>query len=84
MLATHISTIHARCPVDNRWDYYQVEVQTNQLLNVEEFERVLNQARGTTAYQESLAKWISAHLPPFTTVKLTGVHGQQTKTVVIV
>jgi hypothetical protein len=80
MQATHKSFVHGKCPINGRWDYYEVVVCTDDFVEVSELEDVLDSIRGTNKTQEELAKYISLSLPYSCVITLHGRHSQNTKT----
>lgn len=82
MKVKHESIIHGKCPINGRWDYYEVIVETEEFVEISELEELLDFHRGTNRTQEDLAKNIALQLPYSCNVKLSGRHSQNTKTVV--
>lgn len=83
MKIEHSSIVHGKCPVNGRWDYYEVSIQTNEFLEVSEMEETLDFVRGSKKTQEDIAKEISLSLPYHCKVTLAGRHSQNTRTVVV-
>ena len=83
VMIRHSSMVHGKCPVNGRWDYYQVDVETKEFLEVSELEEVLDFVRGTSKTQEEIAKNISMTLPYKCKITVVGRHSQNTETVVI-
>lgn len=82
MKIKHSSTIHGKCPINGKWDYYEVVVETEEFMEISELEELLDSYRGTNKTQEDLAKNIALQLPYSCNVKLSGRHSQNTNTVV--
>ena len=82
MKITHESMIHGKCPINGRWDYYKVVVETEEFVEISELEELLDFYRGTNKTQEDLAKNIALQLPHGCSVKLSGRHSQNTNTIV--
>lgn len=80
MKAVHEAIIHGTCPINGRWDYYEVKVETTDFLEISELEELLDFYRGTNKTQEELAKEISLALPYNCKITLSGRHSQNTKT----
>lgn len=71
-MTRHRTMIHARCP-HGPWDYYEVVVEPRSFLAVEDMQRVLDDVRGSTAYQEDLTRDIARALGARVTTR--GRHG---------
>ncbi len=80
MKVKHESIIHGKCPINGRWDYYEVLIETDDFLEISEMEEILDFARGCNKTQEVIAKEIALSLPYHCTITLTGRHSQNTKT----
>jgi|LakMenE18May11ns_1017448.scaffolds.fasta_scaffold9911759_2 hypothetical protein len=70
---TYHTFVHGRCPIKRAWDYYTLEIVSDETILCEEIERSANIVRGATMTQEKMAKQISELLPGIT-FKLIGVH----------
>lgn len=70
---TYNTLIHGRCPIKRMWDYYTLEIISEQEILCEQIERAANIVRGATMTQEKMAKQISELLQGVT-FKLIGVH----------
>ena len=82
MKVKHKSIVHGKCPINGRWDYYEVNVETEEFLEISELEELLDFVRGGNKTQEQMASDIALSLPYSCTVTLTGRHSQNTETVV--
>ena len=87
----HKTQVHARCPHQPVWDYYEVRVRTSGILRCEDFQSACDELRGQTLIQEDLttkpAQLIS-QVMAFNyefEVEVRGCHGQNggLRTVVI-
>ena len=70
---TYNTLIHGRCPIKRMWDYYTLEIISEEEILCEQIERAANIVRGATMTQEKMAKQIYELLPGVT-FKLIGVH----------
>lgn len=70
---TYNTLVHGRGPIKRGWDYYTLEIVSDETILCEEIERAANIVRGATMTQEKMAKQI-AELLPGVTFKLIGVH----------
>lgn len=70
---TYNTLIHGRCPIKRMWDYYTLEIISEEEILCEQIERAANIVRGATMTQEKMAKQISELLPGVT-FKMIGVH----------
>ena len=77
----HTTTIHGKCPLNGRWDYYTLTVTTDDFLRVEELEEICDFVRGKAMSQEEIADELSRTLPPHCTIEMTGRHCQNCQTV---
>ena len=84
MLCKHTFQIHALCPLvqHTQWDYYDVCVETNTIVDVHYLETVMNAVRGKKLTQEEIAIEIKKQLPIDCQVKIFGMHSQSSKSVV--
>ena len=73
MIATHRTTVHSRCPENDGWDYYEVLVETDRTIKVEDIEAAINEVRGRRMYQEDLTKHLATVIGAKITI--TGAHG---------
>lgn len=73
IIVRHKAMVHARCPVDDSWDYYEVEICADGLVTVEQIQHVLNQVRGEKDFQENITAKIAEKLG--TQVITRGRHG---------
>jgi NADPH-dependent 7-cyano-7-deazaguanine reductase QueF len=78
----HTSMIHGRCPINGNWDYYTVEIRTDDFVDVADLECVLNDVRGSKKTQEDIAFEIREKVPAHCIVVLRGRHSQNTETMV--
>jgi hypothetical protein len=85
MIAIHTFTIHAECPFveHKQWDYYAVEVQTEDVVDVHFLESVMDQVRGLRTSQEEIAELIKRNLSCEAIVTVTGKHSQNSATKVM-
>jgi hypothetical protein len=88
MLVKHQFDIHARCPFvpHEQWDYYTVTITTEQVIDVHDIEKLLNEVRGMNASQEAIAETIRfrmdrAKMPG--SIEIAGRHSQNSKTTVL-
>lgn len=72
MKATHREMIHARCPVEPVWDYYEVEVIADQLVRVETVRAAVAAEAGKETYQEDLTQRLATAIGARVTT--TGMH----------
>jgi hypothetical protein len=84
MIARHTFKIHALCPLvsHKQWDYYEVTVQTDELIDVHAIESVMDSVRGLRATQEEIATVISEQLPHSALVEIFGSHSQNSESIV--
>ena len=59
MKVTHQFTMHCKCPVDDRLDYYEAQVETDQLVKVEDILKAAAQYSTQAMYQEDLTRGLS-------------------------
>lgn len=84
----HYTTIiHIRCPFQPVWDYYEVELQSSDMVQCEAFEACCDEARGEELTQERTADFIREAIrdrfPDLTfSLTVTGRHGANCKTVI--
>jgi hypothetical protein len=85
MLATHTFTIHAECPFVDRkqWDYYEVEIQTEDVIDVHDLEGIMNSVRGLKESQETIARIIRQNVSCECFITVTGSHTQNSSTKVM-
>lgn len=81
-MIVHTSTIHGKCPLNGMWDYYSVEVRTDEFLDVSELEASLNSVRGSCATQEDIAYQLREIIPSHCVLILRGRHSQNTSSMV--
>lgn len=81
MQAVHKLMIHARCPIENRVDYYEVTVECDRMIKVEDIETAVANHRGSTDSQESLCQALYSEISSARWT-LTGRHGKHTDTTV--
>lgn len=72
MKVTHILTMTAKCPVDDRLDEYEVIVKTERLIKVEAILTETEHYKEIAAYQEDICKSLSEKLG--CEVTLIGIH----------
>jgi hypothetical protein len=81
MHVQHKTTIHAQCPENDGWDYYEVVVETSKIIPVESITSAFDEVRGQKMYQEELtdrlALGVSQCIADRVDVKITtrGTHG---------
>lgn len=82
MIVSHSFMIHARCPyvVKIQWDYYDVEVTTEEEIDVHLLESVMDSVRDSSMSQEQIAVSIREQLPQHCFVTVTGRHTQNSST----
>jgi hypothetical protein len=85
MLAIHSFRIHAECPLvaHKQWDYYTVNIQTEDIADVHFLETVMDSVRGIRATQEEIGQIIRQQLACEAMVEIVGRHGQNSKTKVL-
>ena len=81
------TTIHIRCPFQPVWDYYTVELYSEQMVQCEIFEECCDHVRGSEVSQETTAELIqeavALRLPRIVfSLKVTGRHGANCETVI--
>lgn len=69
----HRALIHARCPLVDQWDYYDVIVEPDGFLDVILFDRLCDEVRGIEATQETLTNVMAEKLRGHM-VRLEGRH----------
>ena len=79
----HSAIIHARCPLQPTWDYYDVTIIPMSFLDVRDLECILDEVRGKEMTQEDIAVALAAVLPNCT-IQITGKHTANTNTTVTV
>ena len=84
MLAIHTFTVHGRCPYVTKlqWDYYDVEITTEDEIDVHKLEAVMDSVRDLSMSQEQIAEAIRKQLPEHCFIEVTGRHTQNSKTTV--
>lgn len=84
MIAMHTFAIHARCPyvAKLQWDYYDVEVTTEDEIDVHKLEEVMNSVRDSSMSQEQIALALKQQLPGHCFIEVRGRHTQNSSTVV--
>lgn len=87
-MTTHKTIVHAKCPINGEWDYYDVSVETDVFIAAEEVQEACNSVRGSEMTQEDLTARLHHLLTePETesrvTVRVEGRHGQNTSTVCV-
>lgn len=83
MIVEHRFTIHAICPfIEGQWDYYDVILNTEDIVEVNELDRLLDGVRGMKAPQEQIAMVLREILPISVRIETVGRHSltSQTKT----
>ena len=82
----HETIVHGRCPLNDQWDYYDVDIETDEFIDVHKLEEILNDVRGLREVQEDIARRIAGMLRSkgFQTchVTVTGRHSQNMQTTV--
>lgn len=81
-MIVHTTTIHGSCPLNGQWDYYDVEVRTDDFLDVAELERCFDSVRGSTNTQEDIAFQLREIIPASATLIVRGRHSQNTSTMI--
>lgn len=76
----HKSIIHGKCPINARWDYYDVEIRSESFIKVEDVDATLDLVRGLNETQEDIAAKLKKALGKFFHVSLVGRHSQNTET----
>ena len=76
----HRTTLHGKCPLNGSWDYYELEVSTEEFFRVEELEELCDFVRGKSMSQEEMAKQLRPTLPSHCSMVLRGRHGQNCET----
>lgn len=83
MNVTHRTTVHGKCHINGSWDYYDVEITTDQFIKVEDIESRLDlEVRGKMEPQETLAERIAKAFPSHCKITVVGRHSQNTLTTV--
>lgn len=84
MLAIHRFTIHAICPFveHQQWDYYDVELQTEEVIDVHILETAMNSVRGIRESQEAIATILREQLPCEVLITISGRHSLTSSTTV--
>ena len=82
---THKTIIHAKCPINGLWDYYDVILTTPCFIKAEDVDAAANKVRGFIRTQEEIAedlfKEFDLRLGDFT-LTVSGRHGQNVQTTV--
>lgn len=78
----HETTVHGKCPINSKWDYYTLVVTTTEFIRCEDIEEICDFVRGKTMSQEEMASHLRATLPHHCSIELRGRHGQNCKTTV--
>lgn len=81
-MIVHRSTIHGRCPLNHAWDYYEVEIRTDDFVDVKELEAAMDSVRGSTQTQEDIANELRDKIPASCVLVVRGRHSQNTSTLV--
>lgn len=78
----HKSIIHGRCPINSNWDYYEVEVRTDDFVDVAELEAAFDKVRGAAQTQEDIANELRELIPASATLVMRGRHSQNTESMI--
>lgn len=78
----HTSTVHGRCPLNQNWDYYEVEIRTDGFIDVAALEVMLDSVRGKYLTQEDMAHVLRELIPADCIIVMRGRHSQNTTTMV--
>ena len=71
----HTITIHARCPYQPVWDYYEATFTSRRFIQCEELEAAAEDVRGANTTQEGIASRLREILPSHVSIKVVGRHG---------
>ena len=82
MIVLHKTMVHGRCPINDSWDYYILEVRTDGFVKCEDIEDACDTVRGKSMTQEDMAIKLRSLIPSHCSLSLRGRHGQNTRTVV--
>jgi NADPH-dependent 7-cyano-7-deazaguanine reductase QueF len=82
MHVEHTIPMHAVCPFNGEWDYYDVKFIGGEVVDVHILDKILDRFRGELITQEGLAQRIALASPPGFEIVVTGKHGQRCDTVV--
>lgn len=85
MKITHTTMIHAKCPINDEWDYYTVEIEVGGFLRAEDINSVADGIRGTTETQEGIAEQFADGIREYdydAKITIIGRHGQNVETTV--
>lgn len=81
-MIVHETMVHGRCPINGAWDYYTLEVRTDDFVKCEDIEQACNVVRGSDMTQEQMAEALREELPGHCIMVLRGRHGQNVATMV--
>ena len=81
-MIVHKTLAHGKCPINGFWDYYEVEVRTDDFIKCEEIEAACDAVRGLELTQEEIANNIRERLPGHCVLVVRGRHGQNTETMI--
>lgn len=85
MVARHTFQIHARCPMvpHEQWDYYEVTIQTEDMIDVNVLEKAMDSVRGLRSTQEQITEILKELLPCETMIEIRGRHSQNSESIVL-
>lgn len=79
----HETIIHAKCPFNQEWDYYDLIISCDTLLKCEDLQDICNTVRGNSMSQESLSELLFSEFLKIVNgnfeLLLVGKHGQNSK-----
>jgi hypothetical protein len=81
-MIVHKTMVHGRCPINGSWDYYTLEVRTDEFVRCEDIEEACDSVRGSEQTQERMAYELREKLPSHCVLVLQGRHGQNVQTMV--
>lgn len=81
-MIVHESIIHGRCPLNGNWDYYEVEIRTDDFVDIAELEAAFDKVRGSEKTQEDIANELRELIPGSCSLVIRGRHSQNTKTLI--
>jgi len=72
------TVLHAKCPINGEWDYYELKIETEDFIKCEDLEKIANGFRGCLMTQEDIADRLASRFGANCKIVLVGNHGQNT------
>ena len=84
MIVRHKFLVHAICPfVDHlQWDYYEVTLDTEETIDINHFEKIMDTVRNIRQSQEMITALLRKQLPHEVRIEVTGAHSLTSSTTV--